>query len=96
MQDNNVYEYINITNVVNPISMIENGSDSNVSLQFRAEAMKAKGKQYGITCIDLFNESGINGVDNSNYYYRSDDNTHPSIYGQIRIKNIHKTAILVI
>ena len=77
-----------ITNVINPLELIKNGSDSSVSLQLRAEAIKEKCKQYGIICIDLFNESGINGVDDSNYYYCTDDNTHPSIYGQIRISNI--------
>lgn len=76
-----------MTNVVNPVDTVKNGSNSAVSLQLRAEAIKLKCKQYGITCIDLYNTSGINGVDSSKIYYRSGDSIHPSEYGQKVIAN---------
>lgn len=75
------------TNIIDPLAAIKNGSGSSVSLQLRAEAVKRKCMQYGITCIDLFNNSGINGADSSKIYYRPDDTLHPSAYGQKIIAN---------
>lgn len=74
-------------NVLDPLSLIKNGSDSPVSLQLRAEAIKVKCRQYGIPCIDLYTSSGINGVDENNIYYRGGDQTHPSYVGQNVIAN---------
>lgn len=77
------------TNVIDPLSELkEKTSSSTISLQLRAEAIKTKCKQYGIPCLDLFNESGINGGDSSKSYYRDNDTLHPSRYGQERIANL--------
>ncbi|WP_368263393.1 SGNH/GDSL hydrolase family protein, partial [Clostridium disporicum] len=73
-------DYIN--NMIDPVTPIQSNSNSSVQLQLRAEAIKRKCMQYGVTCIDLYNTSGINGVDSSKIYYRSGDVTHPSEYGQ--------------
>lgn len=59
-----------------------------IGMQIRAEAIKLKCEQYGIPCLDLYNESGINGYDTNKIYYRSGDNLHPSKKGQERISNI--------
>lgn len=74
-------------NVVDVLDIVKTGSGSSVSLQVRAEAIKRKCMQYGITCVDLYNTSGINGADSSKIYYRNDDEIHPSTYGQKVIAN---------
>ena len=78
-------DYIN--NVLDAVTPIQNNANSSVQLQLRAEAIKRKCKQYGVTCIDLYNSSGINGVDSSKIYYRQGDATHLSSIGQNVIAN---------
>lgn len=56
-----------------------------VSNQLRAEAIKRKCMEYGIYCVDLYNESGINGRDTNGVYYRTNDNLHPSEIGMKRL-----------
>ena len=56
-----------------------------VSNQLRAEAIKRKCAEYGIPCVDIYNESGINGRDTNQVYYRSNDNLHPSEIGMKRL-----------
>lgn len=81
------------SNVADPLSQLMNCSDDDtLSLQLRAEAIKVKCRQYGIPCIDLYNESGINGVDNG-FYFRTDDTLHPSSGGQKRIASIIQNNI---
>ena len=53
--------------------------------QLRAEAIIHKCAQYGIPCVDIYNGSGINGLDDDNVYYRTSDELHPSEYGEKRI-----------
>ena len=78
-----------LTNVIDAKSVLKNSNASNpVSLQIRAEAIKEKCKQFGLPCIDLYNDSGINGVDTNKIYYRSGDTLHPSSYGQIRLASL--------
>lgn len=78
-----------LTNVIDAKSVLKNSNASNpVSLQIRAEAIKEKCKQFGLHCIDLYNDSGINGVDTNKIYYRSGDTLHPSSYGQIRLASL--------
>jgi hypothetical protein len=75
-----------LSNVANPLDSLLSKADSDtLSLQLRAEAIKAKCKQYGLPCIDLYNESGINGTDSNGVYFRTNDATHPSAIGQNRI-----------
>ena len=73
-------------NVIDPLSELNNKTDvQTLSLQLRAEAIKAKCRQYGVRCLDLYNTSGINGVDDNSVYYRINDTLHPSDTGQYRL-----------
>ena len=73
-------------NVIDPLSELNNKTDvQTLSLQLRAEAIKAKCRQYGVRCLDLYNTSGINGVDDNSVYYRNNDTLHPSDTGQYRL-----------
>lgn len=78
-------DYIN--NMIDPVTPIQSNANSSIQLQLRAEAIKRKCMQYGITCIDLYNTSGINGVDTSKIYYRPSDVTHLSLLGQSIVAN---------
>lgn len=69
------------------------GATATVSLQLRAEAIKHKCLQYGVVCVDLFNISGINGLDTNRAYYRENDATHPSAIGQKRLASVIMTAL---
>lgn len=83
IQSNTAYQ----TNVIDPFDVLKNTlSTATMTLQIRAEAIKAKCKQYGVDCLDLYNLSGINGADTNKIYYRSGDTLHPSSYGQERIE----------
>ena len=82
-------------NVPNPLEELMLKSDSDkLSLQLRAEAIKAKCRQYGVPCIDLYNKSGINGKD-CGIYFRPEDNLHPSDIGQERIAKIVQNTLLI-
>lgn len=73
------------SNVADALSTLMDKADNNtLTLQLREEAIKAKCRQYGIPCVDLFNESGVNGVDGG-VYFRTNDTLHPSEVGQKRI-----------
>jgi lysophospholipase L1-like esterase len=78
------------SNVADPLNVLlnEKTDSDTLSLQLRAEAIKAKAHQYGIPCLDLFNESGISGVDSDHVYYRSNDTLHPSSAGQKRMASL--------
>lgn len=78
------------SNVIDPLNTLQTKtSTETLSLQLRAEAIKAKCKQYGIPCLDLFNESGINGADTDSLsYFRNNDTLHPSSIGQERLANL--------
>lgn len=90
IQSKNIYKY----NVSNPSKTLDDTSPtSTLSLQLRAEAIKRKCVQYGIPCLDLFSTSGINGVDSSYIYYRSDDTFHPSNEGQERLATVIQNFI---
>ena len=83
--------------VFDPKTALGNLSDSStLSMQLKAEAIKAKCNQYGIPCLDLYNESGINGCDDNGVYYRNNDTLHPSAIGQERIKALVKNKLLSI
>ena len=70
----------------NPWETLQNkAATDTLSLQLRAEAIKHKCLQYGIPCVDIYNTSGINGLDANDVYYRSGDQLHPSAYGQKRL-----------
>jgi hypothetical protein len=82
------------SNVANPLADLLAKSDSNtLSLQLRAEAIKAKCKQYGIHCLDLYNTSGINGADANGFYYINGDTLHPSEIGQYRLGKLIQTEL---
>ena len=85
MQGKGSLEY----NVADPLSVLLSKNDSDtLTLQLRAEAIKAKCNQYGIHCLDLFNTSGINGADTNAVYFRSGDTLHPSAIGQYRLSTL--------
>jgi lysophospholipase L1-like esterase len=73
----------------NPNALLTEKTDSDtLSLQLRAEAIKAKCAQFGIPCLDLYSGSGINGIDENRVYYRKNDIYHPSEIGMKRMANI--------
>lgn len=81
-------------NVIDALSELKNTpSTSFISLQLRAEAIKQKCKEYGIPCLDLYNSSGINGIDDNKIYYRTDDTLHPSEIGQIRLASLIQSEL---
>ena len=81
-------------NISDPLSALNAlSSTDTMSLQLRAEAIKAKASQYGFAVLDLYNHSGINGADANNIYYRTDDQYHPSAIGQNRLKVNIKRAL---
>lgn len=83
------------SNVADPLSALMSKSDGDtLSIQLRAEAIKAKCRQYGLPCVDLFNESGITGADGG-IYYNTSDTLHPSAQGQKRIANMVENALNV-
>ena len=85
-----------LTNVANASAELDKkSSEDTLSLQLRAEAIKRKCKQYSIPCLDLFNESGINGVGGrKTENYRTDDNLHPSVTGNKNMSVIIENFIL--
>lgn len=50
--------------------------------------IRKKCEQYQLPCLDLFYESGINGLDTNKIYYRYNDNLHPSAIGQQRLADV--------
>lgn len=73
----------------NPNALLMEKTDSDtLSLQLRAEAIRMKCSQYGIPCLDLYSNSGINGIDEDRVYYRTNDTYHPSEIGMARMANI--------
>lgn len=85
-----------ITNVANASAELDKKSSTDtLSLQLRAEAIKRKCKQYSIPCLDLFNESGINGVgERKTENYRTNDNLHPSVNGNKNMSIVIENFIL--
>ena len=74
-------------NISDPLSALNAlSSTDTMSLQLRAEAIKAKASQYGFEVLDLYNHSGINGADANKIYYRTGDKFHPSEKGQKCLK----------
>ena len=73
--------------MLNPlVELGDKVSTDKISLQLRAEAIKAKCKQHGLRCLDLWNTSGIDK--NSNGVYYREDLTHPSAKGQERMASL--------
>lgn len=72
-----------ITNVSNPsVELDKKTPTDTLTIQLRAEAIKRKASQHGLPCLDLFNMSGISGVEGrKELVYRNDDNLHPSELG---------------
>ena len=79
-------------NIFDPLTSIANVTTS-VTLQKRCEAIKEKCKQYGITCLDIYNDSGINGADTNKVYYRTGDTLHPSSLGQVRLASLIQSKL---
>ena len=92
MQQANSYT----TNVANPGAELDKkSSEDTLTLQLRAEAIKRKCNQYSISCLDLYNISGINGVGNRKaLVYRNNDDTHLSVFGNEYIVPIIESFIL--
>lgn len=91
IQSKNIFQ----NNINNPLeTLINKNASDTLSLQLRAEAIKVKAKQYSLPCLDLYNESGINGADNNAIYYNTNDTLHPSAYGQLRIANLIENKLL--
>lgn len=60
-----------------------------VSTSYLRVAIMEKCTQYGIKCIDMYKDSGINGRDSKHIYYRTkNDHLHPSSLGIARIANL--------
>ena len=82
------------TNVADAKSaLLEKSPTDTLTRQLRAEAIKLKCAQYGVTCIDLFNTSGISGTDDNRVYYRPNDTLHPSALGQNAIRTMLKPVL---
>lgn len=80
-------------NVPNALQVLNSKTaDDTMSVEIRAEAIKAKCHQYGIPCLDLYSQSGISGVNDA--YYT--DSLHPSAMGQKRLSNIIQSALSVL
>ena len=81
-------------NIADPVAELASKSPTSIlPMQLRAEAIKQKCHQYGIPCLDLYNGSGISGIDSTKVYYRSNDNLHPSSYGQVRLATLIQSAL---
>ena len=77
------------SNVYDPLTSLTNLTNTaDLPLQLLCEAIKQKCHQYSIPCVDLFNDSGVNGTDANKIYYRSNDILHPSSYGEERIASL--------
>ena len=76
------------TNIFNPLNSLSNKTTQDLTLQELCEGIKQKCNQYSIPCVDLFNDSGINGSDENKIYYRTNDTVHPSSYGEERIASL--------
>ena len=87
-----------LTNVSNPSAELDmkNPTDT-ISIQLRAEAIKRKASQYGLPCLDLFNMSGISGVEGrKELVYRTDDNLHPSSLGNEYMARVIEKFLMTI
>lgn len=63
-------------------------AEDTLSLSYLRAAILAKCTQYGVKCIDMYKDSGINGRDTKHIYYRTkNDQLHPSARGIVRIAN---------
>lgn len=84
------------TNVANPGAELDKKTATDTtSLQLKAEAIKRKCKQYGIPCLDLFNTSGINGVEGrKDVVFRPGDTLHPSVEGNKVMATVIENFIL--
>jgi lysophospholipase L1-like esterase len=77
-------------NTNNPLETLNAKSENEkLTPQERAEAIKLKCKQYGIPCVDLYNESGLNGV--TGVYYI--DDLHPSQTGHERMSSLIRSKL---
>lgn len=80
------------TDVANPSAILDSKATTDtISIQLRAEAIKRKCNQYGLPCLDLYNNSGISGADINTIYYR--DTWHPSDLGQAKLKTVIQNFI---
>ena len=84
------------TNVANPsVELDKKQATDTTTLQLKVEAIKRKCNQYGIPCLDLFNISGINGVEGrKELLYRNGDIYHPSEMGNEWIARTVENFIL--
>ena len=87
-----------LTNVSNPCVELDNKSQTDtISIQLRAEAIKRKASQYGLPCLDLFNMSGISGVEGrKELLYRNNDNLHPSEVGNEYMARVIEKFLMTI
>lgn len=75
--------------VLDPLAALASATaTATVSMQLRAEAIKAKCRQYSVPCLDLYNDSGINSIDDNRVYFRQNDVLHPSAVGMQRIAGL--------
>ena len=86
------------TNVSNPSAELDKKSPTDtISIQLRAEAIKRKASQYGLPCLDLFNMSGISGVEGrKELVYRKDDTLHPSELGNEYMARVIEKFLMTI
>ena len=86
------------SNLANPsVELDKKSSTSTLSIQLRAEAIKRKCAQYAIPCLDLFNMSGINGIDGrKELLYRPNDTLHPSVEGNAWMAKAIENFLLTI
>ena len=66
------------------VNAMNTAPNQPVSNQLRAEAIRLKSSQYGYYCIDLWSNSGLNGVDEGWSDYNGDDYLHKSLQGETK------------
>lgn len=75
------------TNTIDPLAtLIAKPATGQMSSQERAVAIKKKCEQKAIYCVDVYNQSGINGADTGKVYYY--DSIHPSVLGHLKIAEL--------
>lgn len=93
IQTENCYK----TNIVGDVGKVLDSKPptATISLQLRAEVIKRVAKRFGLPVLDLFNESGFNGVgDRAKYMYR--DGLHPSNKGHERLATLIENFLIKI
>lgn len=76
------------SNTENPLkTLLDKTLGADLTMEDRALCIKMKCEQYGVTCLDLYHCSGINGVDSETIYYKN-DLLHPSHLAQERLANL--------